>query len=101
MRVHGKLEYFEGLVKMARRKKDEKTCRNQVVTVNNTPVVKRIFMNKTCQGKTMHLPVKINNGVIEGLVDTGAFMSVMAISIVRKLGIMHLVLGHETYKMAS
>jgi hypothetical protein len=26
----------------------------------------------------MHLLVEINNGVIEGLVDTGVFMSIMA-----------------------
>jgi predicted aspartyl protease len=30
----------------------------------------------------MHLPIKINNGVIERLVDTGASMSVMAASII-------------------
>jgi hypothetical protein len=36
--------------------------------------------------------------MIEGLVDTGTFMSIMAASVVRELGIMHLVVGHETYK---
>ncbi|CAM6028925.1 unnamed protein product [Sphagnum balticum] len=101
MRVPGELEYIEGFIKLAKRKKDEKTRKNQVATVNNTPIVKRISVNKTCQRKTMHLPIEINNGVIEGLMDTGAFMSVMAISIVQKLGIMHLVSSHETYKMAS
>jgi hypothetical protein len=45
----------------------------------------------------MHLHEEINNGVIMGLVDTSAFMSVMAVNIVRELGTMHLVLGHETY----
>jgi predicted aspartyl protease len=30
----------------------------------------------------MHLPVEINNGVIEGLVDTGAFMSVMVANVI-------------------
>jgi predicted aspartyl protease len=45
--------------------------------------------------------MKINNGVIEGLVDIGASMLIMAASIIRELGIMHLVLGHETYKMTS
>jgi hypothetical protein len=39
--------------------------------------------------------------MIEGLVDTRAFMSIMVTSVVRELGIMHLVAGHETYKMAS
>ncbi len=48
-------------------------------------------MNKNYKGKTMHLHVEINNGMIEGLVDIGAFMLVMTASIVRELGIMHLV----------
>jgi len=39
--------------------------------------------------------------VVEGLVDTGAFMSIMATTVVRELGIMHLVNGSETYKTAS
>jgi len=39
--------------------------------------------------------------MIEGLVDTRAFMSIMATSVVRELGIMHLVASHDTYKMAS
>jgi hypothetical protein len=45
----------------------------------------------------MHLFVEINNGVIEVLVDTGSSMSIMVASIIRELGIMHLVFGHETY----
>ncbi len=45
MRVLGELEYLEGLVKWARIKKDEKASRNQITSVNNTLVVKR--MNKT------------------------------------------------------
>jgi hypothetical protein len=39
-------------------------------------------VNKNYKGKTMHLPMEINNGMIEGLVDIGASMSVMAISII-------------------
>jgi predicted aspartyl protease len=42
--------------------------------------------------------VEINNYVVERLVDTGASMSVMAVAVVRELGIMHLVVGSETYK---
>ncbi len=49
----------------------------------------------------MHLHVETNNGVIEGLVDIGASMLVMAANIIRELGIMHLVSGHETYKTTS
>ncbi len=37
--------------------------------------------------------------MIKGLVDTRASMSIMVASVVRELGIMHLVVGHETYKM--
>ncbi|CAK9855784.1 unnamed protein product, partial [Sphagnum jensenii] len=40
--------------------------------------------------KTLHLSVEINNCLIEGLVDTGASMSVMAAAVVRELGLMHL-----------
>jgi predicted aspartyl protease len=40
----------------------------------------------------------INQTLIEGLVDTRASMLVMATNVVRELGIMHLVAGHETYK---
>ncbi len=82
MRILGELEYLERLVKLARRKKYEKTSKNKVATVNNTLVVRRIYVNKTYQKKTMHLPVEINNGVIEGLVDIGASMLVMVASIV-------------------
>jgi predicted aspartyl protease len=39
-------------------------------------------VNKNYRGKTMHLLVEINNGMIEGLVDTGASMSIMAASII-------------------
>jgi predicted aspartyl protease len=74
---------------------------NQVITVNNTPAIKRTFVNRNYKGKTMHLPVEINNEMIKGLVDISASMSIMATSIVRKLGIMHLVLEHETYKTTS
>ncbi len=55
-------------------------------------------MNKNYRSKTMHWPVEMNNGMIEGLLDTSESMSIMAASIVRELGIMHLVLRHETYK---
>ncbi len=43
----------------------------------------------------------MNNYMVEGLVDTGASMSVMAAIVVRELGLMHLVSGSETYKTAS
>jgi len=82
MRIPRELEYLEGLVKLAKRRKDLKIGRNQVTTINNTHVVKRIYVNKNYRGKTMHLPVEINNGMIKGLVDIGASMSVMVTNIV-------------------
>ncbi len=82
MRVPGELKYLEGLVKLDRKRKDEKAGRNQVATVNNTLAIRRIFVNKNYRGKTVHLPVKINNGMIEGLMNTGASMLIMTTIIV-------------------
>jgi hypothetical protein len=42
--------------------------------------------------------VEINQALLEGLVDIGASMFVMATSVVRELKIMHWVSRHETYK---
>jgi predicted aspartyl protease len=69
--------------------------------VSTVPAVRRICVNRTHRSKTLHLPVEINSCLIEGLVDTGAFMSVMAAAVVRELGLMHMVSGSETYKTAS
>jgi len=44
--------------------------------------------------------VEVNGYLVEGLVDTGASMFVMAAAVVRELGLMHLVSGSETYKTA-
>jgi len=82
MKVPKELEYLEGLVKLVKRKKDEEIGMNQVAPINNTPVVKRIFVNKTCRRIIMHLLVEVNNGVIEGLVDIGALMLIMVVSII-------------------
>jgi hypothetical protein len=45
--------------------------------------------------------VEVNSYLVEGLVDTGASISVMAAVVVRELGLMHLVSGSKTYKTAS
>jgi hypothetical protein len=92
------LKYLEGLVKLARRRKDVQGERSQIFAIHSTLVIKRVGVNKTHRNKTLHLVVEINQALIEGLVDTRASMSVMVASVVRKLGIMHLVAGHETYK---
>jgi predicted aspartyl protease len=88
------------MVKLARRKKDAKGQINQVVTIHSTHAIRKVSVNKTHRNKTLHLAIEINQAMIEGLVDTRACMSVMATNVVRELGIMHLVVGHETYKMA-
>ncbi len=99
--IPGELEHLESLVKLARRKRDSETTENQVSMVSALPSLRKICVNKTHQSKTLHLPVEISNYVVEGLVDTGASMFVLAVVIVRDLGMMHLVTGNESYKIAS
>ncbi|CAK9229861.1 unnamed protein product [Sphagnum troendelagicum] len=69
--------------------------------VSVAPTLRRICVNKTHRSKTLHLPVEMNGYVVEGLVDTGASMSVLAATVVREMGMMHLVTGSENYKIAS
>ncbi len=97
--IPGELEHC--LVKLARRRRDSETNENQVSMVSAIPTLRKICINKTHRSKTLHLLVEINNYIVEGLVDTGASMSIMATAIVRELGMMHLVTGSETYKTAS
>ncbi len=101
MMIPGELEQLENLVKVARRKRDAETEVKQVSLVSASPNLRRICVNKTHMSKTLHLSVEINGYLIEGLVDTGASMSVMAAAVVREMGMMHLVSGSETYKTAS
>jgi predicted aspartyl protease len=101
MMIPGELEQLENLVKVARRKKEAEIESTQVSLVSSVPTLRKICVNKTHSSKTLHLAVEINNCLIEGLVDTGASMSVMAVAIVKELGLMHLVSGSETYKTAS
>jgi hypothetical protein len=99
--ILGELEHLESLVKLARRRRDAETNENQVSMVFAIPTLRKICINKTHRSKTLHLLVEINNYIVEGLVDTGASMSVMAAAVVRELGMMHMVTGSETYKTAS
>jgi predicted aspartyl protease len=101
MMIPGELEQLENLVKVVRRKKDAETEGAQVLMVSAAPAIRRICVNRTHRSKTMHLSIEINSCLIEGLVDTGASMSVMAAAVVRELGLMHMVSGSETYKTAS
>jgi len=99
--IPGELEHLESLVKLARRKRDSEATENQVSMVSALPSLRKICVSKTHRSKTLHLPVEISNCVVEGLIDTGASMSVLATAVVRELGMMHLVTGNESYKTAS
>ncbi len=92
------MEYLEGPVKLAKRRKDAKGQRNQVVAIHSTLAIWRVSVNKIHHNKTLHLVVEINQSMIESLVDTRASMSTMATNVVKELGRMHLVVSHETYK---
>jgi len=99
--ISGELEHLENLVKVARKKKDVEAANNQVSMVLVAPTLRRICINKTHRSKTLHLLMEVNSYLVEGLVDTGMSMSIMAVAIVRELGLMHLVSEFETYKTAS
>ncbi len=99
--IPGELEHLENLVKLACRKKDVELVTDQVSVVSPVPAIRRVCVNKTNRSKTLHLLVEINRYIIEGLVDTGASMSVMAATVVREMGMMHSVVGSESYKTAS
>lgn len=88
-------------MKMARKKKDVEASHTQVTIIMDTPTIRRVCINKTHCNKTLHLVVEINQTFIESLVDTGASMLVMATTVVKEFGIMHLVSGYETYKTTS
>ncbi len=99
--IPSELEHLENLVKLARKKRDSKATENQVSVVFAIPSLRRICVSKTHRSKILHLPVEISKCIVEGLVDIGASMSVLAAAVVRELGMMHLVTGNESYKTAS
>jgi len=93
--IPGELEHFESLVKVARKEKDVEVVNNQVSMVSATPTLRRIYVNKTHRSKTLHLPMEMNGYVVEGVIDTRASMSVLATTVVREMGMMHLVTGSK------
>lgn len=72
-----------------------------IFLVDVIPTIKKVNVNKNHKGKTLHLIMEVPDGLIERLVDIGVSMLMMVAKIVRELGIMHLVSGNESYKMAS
>jgi predicted aspartyl protease len=99
--VPGELEHLESLVKLAQRRRDFEANESPVSMVSTVPTLRRVCINKSHRSKTLHLLVEVNNYIVEGLVDTGASMTVMATAVVRELGMMHLVTRTETYKTTS
>jgi hypothetical protein len=89
--ILSELEYFESLVKLIRKKCDENTITTNVIGVEEMLIIRKICINKSHHNKTLDLLVKINNNLINGLVDTRASVFVMAIGVVWE--IMHLVTG--------
>jgi hypothetical protein len=51
--------------------------------------------------KTLHLMVIINNYIVERLINIGVSMSMLVATVIKELGIMHLVTEFESYKTAS
>jgi len=67
----------------------------------NLPTMRKISINKNHQIKIVHLLMGINNFIVEGLVDIGTLMLVLTTTMVRDLGIMHLVFRYKSYKTTS
>jgi len=61
----------------------------------------KININKNHQSKTLHLLVGINDFIGEGLMDTKASMLILVVTMVRELGIMHLMFKSESYGTTS
>jgi hypothetical protein len=93
------LKYLEGVVKLAQRCKNEKHMVAIVAIVAaDLPIVCMISISKKHKSKTLHVLVKMNNPIVEGLVDIGAAMTILAVNVVRVLGTIHLVVGLDHIK---
>jgi hypothetical protein len=99
--IPNKLKSLESMVKSTRRKHNEGRKIVNLTKVEGTHVIHKISINQNYHSKTLHLFVKIRNNFVEGLVDIGAFMSMMYASIVQELRIMHLITRLESYKTTS
>jgi predicted aspartyl protease len=95
------LEYLEVSVKLAsRQKNDEYRIFSTNATAQQLPTLHQINIIKNHISKTFHLLVEINNCIVEGLVDIGASMFILVV-VIQELGIMHLIVGSESYKTTS
>lgn len=63
--IPGELEYLEGLVKLAKRRKDEKTQQvTHISLVDAIPAIKKVCVNKNHKSKTLQLTMEVQNGLI-------------------------------------
>jgi hypothetical protein len=88
-------------VKLAQKKRDDNLKLANLIKSNEAPTVHRICINKSHRSRTLHLLVGVGNNLVEGLVNTRTSMLVISTSVVRELGIMHSIIGMESYKTAS
>lgn len=88
-------------MKLAQKKRDDNLKLANRIKSNEAPTVHRICINKSHRSRTLHLLVGVGNNLVEGLVNTKTSMLVISTSVVRELGIMHSIIGMESYKTAS
>lgn len=84
-------KHLESLVKLIKQKWNSEFGDNQTFLGSTPLTTHKICINKIHRNKTLHLMVEINNYVVEGLINTRTFMSMMVVAMVKELGIMHLV----------
>jgi hypothetical protein len=97
--IPGELEYLENFVKFAQKKRDDNLNSTNLIKSYDAPTIHRIC-NKSHRNRILHLLVGVGNNLVEGLIKTRASMSVMSITVMHELGIMHLVISMESYKTA-
>ncbi len=88
-------------MKLAQKKRDDNLKLANRIKSNEAPTVHRICINKSHRSRTLHLLVGVGNNLVEGLVNTRTSMLVISTSVVRELGIMHSIIGMESYKTAT
>lgn len=98
--IPSELEYLENLVKFTQKKRDDNLNSANLIKSDDAPTIHRICINKSHRNRIMHLLVGVGNIFVEGFINTRASMSVMSIIVVHELGIMHPVIGMESYKIA-
>jgi hypothetical protein len=80
--ILSELEYLESLVKFIWKKKDDSLKSSNFIKLEKTLAIHKICINKCHQNKTLHLLIEVNNHLIEGLVDIGTLISIMAAKMV-------------------